>query len=109
MTMGEPARGGDTSKSLLEDAWHAGVVSRLAVVAGLIVSTVWSILVIVGTARFVTRTVHDLELAWGFKAAVVVFVPLFVVILLGSVPVAWLMLILGWFARRRRAGSGTMR
>jgi hypothetical protein len=109
MTTDEPVRGADPARSLLKDAWHAGVVWRLAVVAGLMVSAAWTFLVVVGTAWFVTRTLHDPALAWGFKAVIVVFVPLFVVILLGSVPVAWLMLVLGWFVSRRKAGSQTKR
>jgi heme/copper-type cytochrome/quinol oxidase subunit 2 len=88
--------------SLLWDAWRAGAASRLTLVFGLIVSAALTALVVLGTVRFVVHTVHEPALPWALKAVAVVFVPFFVLILLVSVPVAWLMHILAWLSRRRR-------
>lgn len=98
----ERTRRHDAPTSLLSDAWRAGALSRLALVFGMILSAALTALVVLGTARFVLRTLHEPALPWALKAVAVVFVPFFVLILLVSVPVAWLMHVLAWLSRRRR-------
>jgi hypothetical protein len=102
-------RGADAPVSLLWDAWRAGGRSRLTLVFGLIVSAALTALVVLGTVRFVVHTVHQPALPWALKAVAVVFVPFFVLILLVSVPVAWLMHVLAWLSRRRRMAQQSKR
>jgi hypothetical protein len=81
------------------------VVSRLTLIAGLIISAALTALIVAGTVRFVVQTLQEPSLPWGYKAAAVIFVPLFVLILLVSVPVAWLMHVLNWLSRRGRRSA----
>ena len=99
----------DTPGSLLKDAWQGGAVSRLTMIVGLVVSAALTGLIVAGTVRFVVHTVHAPALPWLAKAAAVAVVPLFVLILLVSVPVAWLMHVLTWLSRRRRKDSQSQR
>jgi hypothetical protein len=102
-------RGADAPVSLLWDAWRGGAVSRLTLVFGLIVSAALTALVVLGTVRFVVHTIHQPALPLPLKAVAVVFVPFFVLILLVSVPVAWLMHVLAWLNRRRRRAQQSKR
>jgi hypothetical protein len=101
----KPTTGPGAPGSLLKDAWQAGAVPRLTMIIGLIVSAALCTLIVVGTVRFIVHTVHEPALGWGLKVAAVIFVPIFVLILLVSVPAAWLMFVLNWVTRRHRAGS----
>lgn len=97
------------SGSLVTDAWHAGVGSRLLVVLGLAVTAVWAIIVCVGTVRFMLSTVTNPVVPWLIKAGMVVLVPAVMLFLVVSLPMNWMAYLLERLdehRRRRHRGRG---